>query len=167
MNSQTYWILVLINTRMVQCFSLNFFDPNDDKISASKTKKFNSNIDRQISNDLNNNLLSSYAPKGFNLLFKALNTRNSNNLLKSRSLDDFSSSLYNDEPHFFCGETLSNAVEYYCVNIKGTSVYGSGSDDDDFNFVIRRIKSKREKTIDEYKDHFLGNLNSTKIEKPL
>ena len=162
MISQIYWILVLINTRMVQCFSLNSFNPNDDKISVSNIK-INSNIAREISNNLDNNLVSSYVPKGFNLLLKALNTRNSNNLLKSRSLDDLSSSLYNDEPHFFCGETLSNAVEYYCINIKGTSVYGSGSDDDDYNFVIRRIKSKREKTIDEYKDHFLGNLNTTKI----
>lgn len=32
-------------------------------------------------------------------------------------------SVNNEQTHQFCGETLFYAVEYYCVYIKGTSVY--------------------------------------------
>ena len=162
MISKIFWILAMVTTRMVQCLSLNsFHNTNHVKIFSSTTlpsiKKFITAVDQPNLLSLNNNLLSSVIyRKSFNTLLKALKTRNSNNP-KLRSLKDLSSSLYDDEPHFFCGETLSDAIEYYCVNIKGTSVYGSGSDDDDLNFVIRRIKSKREKTVDEY-DHFQGKL---------
>lgn len=36
-----------------------------------------------------------------------------------------------DEPRQFCGETLYYVVEYYCVYVKGTSVYVPNGDDDD------------------------------------
>jgi hypothetical protein len=153
-------ILVFVNTIMVQCSSLNGFQsPKYAKFSFYSTTKFIPTVNGPSSISLNNNLaLPVVLKQKHETLLKALKTRHSSNP-KLRSLEDFSSSLYEDEPQFFCGETLSNAVEYYCVNIKGTSVYGPGNDDDD-NFVIRKLKSKREYNTDEYQDSFQGNLNN-------
>lgn len=44
-----------------------------------------------------------------------------------------------DEPSQYCGEALYYAVEYYCVFVKGTSVYNP---DDDFDRIS--VISKRE-----------------------
>ena len=59
-----------------------------------------------------------------------------------------------DEPRQFCGETLYYVVEYYCVYVKGTSVYVPNGDDeeekeeDSFdNKKPTELKSKRN-TID-------------------
>jgi len=160
---QTCCILVFFNTIMVQCSSLNgFHNPKYAKFSFYSTTKFIPTVNGPPSISLSNHLaLPVVLKRKHDTLLKALKTRHSSNP-KLRSLEDFSSSsLYEDEPQFFCGETLSNAVEYYCVNIKGTSVYGPGNDDDDDNFVIRKLKSKREDNKDEYQDSFQGNLNNT------
>ena len=59
-----------------------------------------------------------------------------------------------DEPRQFCGETLYYVVEYYCVYVKGTSVYVPNGDDDEIDensFDNKKqsdeLKSKRN-TID-------------------
>lgn len=59
-----------------------------------------------------------------------------------------------DEPRQFCGETLYYVVEYYCVYVKGTSVYvpnGDGEEEDENSFDNKKqsddLKSKRN-TID-------------------
>ena len=44
----------------------------------------------------------------------------------------------------FCGETLYYAVEYYCVYIKGTSVYVPDNDFESTNVIYDDKKSKRD-----------------------
>lgn len=58
----------------------------------------------------------------------------SSRVFRSRSADSqikaSNQMLDNDEPRQFCGETLYYVVEYYCVYVKGTSVYVPSEDDD-------------------------------------
>jgi hypothetical protein len=71
-------------------------------------------------------------------------------IFKKFQFIDFS---FGEHTHQFCGETLFYAVEYYCVYVKGTSVYSSENDSDESTNVIRdsldnnAIKKKRETGI--------------------
>ena len=89
--------------------------------------------------------------------FKREETKNINNnkliipqIFKKFQSIDFS---FGEHTHQFCGETLFYAVEYYCVYVKGTSVYSSENDSDESTNVIRdsldnnAIKKKRETGI--------------------
>lgn len=42
-----------------------------------------------------------------------------------------SNEILSNEPRQFCGETLYYVVEYYCVYVKGTSLYVSDDEEDD------------------------------------
>jgi hypothetical protein len=45
-----------------------------------------------------------------------------------------------NEPQQFCGETLYYAVEYYCVYVKGTSVYVPDTDLENINVITNQSK---------------------------
>ena len=68
-------------------------------------------------------------------------------VLKKFQSIDFS---FGEHTHQFCGETLFYAVEYYCVYVKGTSVYSADNDSDSESTNVIRdsldnaIKKKRE-----------------------
>lgn len=59
--------------------------------------------------------------------------------------DNFANSpaFLNNEPAQYCGETLYYVVEYYCVYVKGTSVYVPEDGDDDSVNVIGDGKKRR------------------------
>ncbi len=66
-------------------------------------------------------------------------------------------SMLNNEPQQFCGETLYYAVEYYCVYIKGTSVYVPETDVENIN-VINSDNNKTKKRNAVLNDETTGNL---------
>ena len=140
----------LVTCRLVQ--SLNI------RLSKSVTNSPTSEI-------ISINLTRTISSAKDDLLVRLLKKKKLNaNFPKLRSLGQFEDFSFlkddqDDEPRQFCGETLFNLVEYYCVYIKGTSVYESANDVDasEYDFVSRNIKEKRENRHDENKDHAQGN----------
>ena len=61
---------------------------------------------------------------------------------RDENAHNYAQIVSSDEPSQFCGEKLYNMVEYYCVYVKGTSVYEA--DDSDYDFISRNAKAKRE-----------------------
>lgn len=51
-------------------------------------------------------------------------------------------SVNNEQTHQFCGETLFYAVEYYCVYIKGTSVYSAETEFETTNVINSNDETK-------------------------
>ena len=146
------WILVLMSRQMVQCLNLILLKNNADlENSSNGTHESNRNISASLNREtLNGPLIK---------LIKMTKLDTKYPKLRSiRDDQDFSFIKYDDAPRNFCGETLVYAVEYYCVHIIGTSVYQPGNDADDYDFISRKVKDKRENGEDDYRDQIRGKL---------
>lgn len=62
----------------------------------------------------------------------------------------FQSLSTNNEPRQYCGETLYYVVEYFCVYIKGTSVYVPDNDLENINVINSNEKKVKRENSDDY-----------------
>jgi hypothetical protein len=75
-------------------------------------------------------------------------TKTSNSVSKIPSI--YQSLSANNEPRQYCGETLYYVVEYFCVYIKGTSVYVPENDLENINVITSNEKKVKRENSDEY-----------------
>ena len=113
LNSKENLSLLKIKRLLVKqfFFSENLNSENDKQVLISR-----------LLNTLSKNINSQIAKRKAGMK-RDLNTlkANSDSLIPPNILKRFES--MDNEPRQFCGETLYYAVEYYCVYVKGTSVY--------------------------------------------
>lgn len=79
------------------------------------------------------------------LKFQQKRSESENEYKKYLNIDQIKS----DKPGYYCGETLYYVVEYYCVYVKGTSVYSPDNDLDDINVISKRQTGESGGIVDE------------------
>jgi len=135
LNSKEILSLLKLKRLIVKQFFLN------EKLNSENEKQaLKSRILTSLSKNINSQLAKRKAGKK-----RDLNTlkSNSDSLIPPNILKRFES--MDNEPHQFCGETLYYAVEYYCVYVKGTSVYVPPEDETVSvkHFAVNRRKRRQ------------------------
>jgi hypothetical protein len=140
-NSKGNLSILKLKRLIVKQFLLN------ENLNSEKDKQIVKNrLMASLSKNLNSRIAERKTGKK-----RDLNTMKSSldALIPSNILKNFES--MDNEPRQFCGETLYYAVEYYCVFVKGTSVYIPPEDETVSvkHFAANRRKREQDSTQEE------------------
>ncbi len=146
--------LILIKLYRKSILPSNYFDHANLAVKSNKTvNEIHKPITNNINNNNNNNNKNILEKKFSNIKhFSKRETKIPHYFKKFQHLQ-----FDENESHQFCGETLFYAVEYYCVHIKGTSVYTPDYNFENTNVYDEQKKSKRN-IINNSVDNEIGNI---------